>query len=86
MKYFVWIEWARPIKGRYSIMIFKVIKNKLQYISETSIGYWMTRWPESEIMNHLSSLWYIGKQYIWYYHEHYGKSINIKYIIPRDKN
>ena len=80
MKHFIAIEGWKPKKWKFWFNIYEVVDNKLIFIERWQIGYWMTRWWESEVMNILSSKWYIDAKYTWYYDGHYWKDIDIKYI------
>lgn len=85
MKHFVAFESARPIRGRYSFKVFEVKKNKLIFLTRGSIQYASTRWADSEVMNLLSSKWYIPKKYVRYYDSFPNKTFNIRYITPDDQ-
>ena len=79
MKHFIAIEWSKPKWWRYVFRIYQIKYNILIYLTDWSISYASTRWKESEVMNVLSSEWFISKKYKWYYNDLINKKIHISY-------
>lgn len=79
-KYFVAVESANCKKWKYLFIIYEVVDNKLSYVEEWYISYWMTRWPEAEVKKILIENGYLSQDIEPYYYT--NDEYDIKYITP----
>lgn len=67
MKTYIAMENKRIKKGIYWFNIYRIKNNKLIYIWEWQMHYWLTPWPLTEVMKKLIELKEIPKQEESYY-------------------
>ena len=73
MKTYIAMEYTRIKKQVYWFNIYRIKNNKLVYIWEWQIHYWLSTWPQAEVMKKLIELKEIPKQ-----KESYFEDIDLK--------